>query len=101
MSGGNVQPAIDAAEHLSTLNGEGVEAKRVGNYVWGGFTDKWKRQPSLFIDESYDYVEFTNADSNGNYRTITFKSGGAGGTVVRTITLVFDANNNITTVTRS
>lgn len=36
--GGNVQPSIDAAEHLSTTQGESVNAKRVVPYYWNGAT---------------------------------------------------------------
>jgi hypothetical protein len=48
-----------------------------------------------------DYFIQSNADANGNYQTIVYKSGGASGVTVRTITLTFDANNYIVTYTES
>ena len=48
-----------------------------------------------------DYFIQSNADGNGNYQTIVYKTGGAAGTTVKTITLTFDANNYIVTVVES
>lgn len=98
---GNLQPSIDAAEHASVAQGEGVEAKRVVEYGWGGLADKWKRRPLPLIDEPYDYVGFANADANGNYQTLTFKIGGSGGSAVRTLALTYDGNSNVTSIARS
>ena len=53
------------------------------------------------INVAYDYVGFSNADGNGNYQTIVYKSGGSGGTTVRTLTLTYDASSNVTSITRS
>lgn len=48
MRGGNQQPGIDAAEHISKEDGENIDAKRVGVYVWNGAA--WERQSSLGIN---------------------------------------------------
>lgn len=53
------------------------------------------------IDKAYDYVGMSNPDGNGNYQTIVFKSGGSGGTTMRTLTLSYDANSNVTSITRT
>lgn len=44
-----------------------------------------------------DYFIQSNADGAGNYQTIVYKTGGAAGTTVKTITLTFDANDYIVT----
>ena len=48
-----------------------------------------------------DYLGFTNADGNGNYQTLTFKSGGSGGSTPATLALTFDASNKITSITKT
>lgn len=53
------------------------------------------------VDVPYDYVGMSNADGNGNYQTVVYKTGGSGGTTVRTLTYTFDASNNVTSITRS
>jgi len=99
---GNQQPSIDAAEHIGTnATGDNIEGKRAANYSWGGTADKWKRHPLPLIDEPYDYVGFSSDDGNGNYQTMTFKSGGSSGTTVRTLALTYDGNSNVTSISRS
>lgn len=60
-----------------------------------------KQAPIPLVDVPFDYVGFTNDDGNGNYQTISFNTGGSGGTLVRTLDLTYDANNNVTSITRS
>lgn len=64
-------------------------------------TNTLKRAPAPLLDKSYDYIGFTNADANGNYQTITFKSGGSSGIAVRTLNLTYDGNSNVTSIERS
>jgi hypothetical protein len=98
--GGNTVPRITKAEHIGPADtGDNIEAKRVAPYQWNGST--WQRVATSLIDSPYDYVGFTNADSNGNYQTLTFKSGGSGGTTARTLSLTFDGSNNVTSITRT
>jgi hypothetical protein len=100
-------PSIDQSEHISPAKtGDNIEAKKVAGYVWNpaaGVAGEWERQPagSALVPSSYDYIGFTNPDANGNYQTITYKSGGSGGTTTNTLSLVFDGANNITSVTRT
>lgn len=56
---------------------------------------------TALIDKVYDHIAFSNPDANGNYQTMTFKTGGSGGTTVRTLTLAYDASDNVTAITRS
>jgi hypothetical protein len=44
-----------------------------------------------------DYLAQSNPDGNGNYQTITYKTGGASGVTVKTITLTFDGSGNVLT----
>lgn len=48
----------------------------------------------------HDYIENTYDDSN-NLLTATFKTGGAGGVVVATLTMTYDGSNNLLTVTKT
>lgn len=93
---GQTQPSIDLEEHRSL---GGVNAKAVVPYAYSGGT--LTPTPTPLVDLAYDYVGFTNADGNGNYQTITFKTGGSAGTTVRTLSVTYDANSLITSVTRS
>ena len=49
------------------------------------------------IPADYDYVVITY-DANQNPLTMTFKTGGAGGTTVMVKTFTYDANQNLETV---
>ena len=51
--------------------------------------------PGLAIP-THDYFEITSEDANHNPLTVIYKSGG---TLVATITLTWDANNNVTSGT--
>lgn len=55
----------------------------------------------LLSNVTYDYVAMSNADGNGNYQTIVYKSGGSGGTTKATLTITYDGNSNITSITRT
>ena len=88
-------------EHIApTKTGDNIAAKKVAQYGFGSDSN-WARNPLPLVDTPYDYVAFTDADGNGNYQTITFKSGGSGGTTQRTLSLTFDSSNNATTIARS
>ncbi len=52
------------------------------------------------VPKNYDYLSLSNYDSNGNPGTIIFKTGGAGGTIVATLTLVW-SGSSLTSVARS
>lgn len=46
----------------------------------------------------YDYINCTY--TSGNLTGVVYKSGGSGGTTVSTLTLTYDVNNNLTSVTK-
>lgn len=52
----------------------------------------------------YDYLELTYVTSGngiGEIETVTYKTGGAAGTVVATLTLTYDGSNSLSSITRS
>lgn len=101
VNGGNVIPRITEAEHIGPADtGDNIDAKRVANYGFGSNL-AWGRQPLPLVDVPYDSTVFSNPDANGNYQTINFKVGGSGGVTVRTLNLVFDSSNNVTSIERT
>jgi len=56
------------------------------------------------VPETFDYLEFTYVAAGngaGEIETVTYKTGGAAGTTVATLTLAYDGSNNLSSVTRS
>jgi hypothetical protein len=101
--GGNVTPRIDNAEHIGPNDtGDNIEAKRVANYVWDG--SSWSRmsQPGgLVAGTDYNYLDVQQ--TSATVETFVFKTGGAGGTTVRTVVVTYtsSAKSDIDTVTWS
>lgn len=87
-------PNLNRDEHLES----NVTGKRVFPYGLG--TSIYEAMPAPLIDTAWDYLGFTNPDGNGNYQTWVFRNGGSGGTTVRTLDVTWDANNNVTSITR-
>lgn len=48
---------------------------------------------------SYDYLQ--NSYTSGNLTQVVYKSGGASGTTVATLTLSYDGSGNLTSVTKT
>lgn len=48
-----------------------------------------------------DYFIQSNADANGNYQTVTYKRGGAGGAIVRVVTITYDVDGNAVSVSEA
>jgi hypothetical protein len=55
---------------------------------------------SGLVTAPFDYIALSNYDVNNNPGTITYKSGGAGGTTVATLTLAY-SGANLTSVTKT
>lgn len=53
----------------------------------------------VLVPAQFDYVALSPTGTNPT--TIVYKTGGASGTVVATLTLTYDANNNVQTVART
>lgn len=59
---------------------------------------------SSFVPFAYDYIALTYVAAGngaGEIETATYKTGGASGTTVATLTLTYDSNNNIASVART
>ena len=57
-----------------------------------------------FISEPYDYTELTYVTSGngvGEIETVTYKSGGSGGSTVGVLTLAYNASDQLVSITRS
>ena len=54
---------------------------------------------------SYDYIALTyfgaGDDGEGEIETVVYKTGGAGGTTVATLTLAYNASNEISSITKT
>jgi len=53
------------------------------------------------VVEAHDYIAVTATNVQGKPTTIEFKTGGAGGTLVATLTITYDANGRFSTVTKT
>lgn len=60
------------------------------------------RLPGGLVPETFDYQALTYVAAGngaGEVETVTYRTGGAAGTIVATVTLTYDANDNVATVT--
>jgi hypothetical protein len=56
------------------------------------------------IPDDYDYMALTYVaagDGVGKIQTVTYKTGGSGGTTVAVLTLTYNSDDKVATVTRS
>lgn len=53
------------------------------------------------VTAAYDYVAVTSSDASGNPLVVQYKSGGASGTLVATLTMTYDASSNLLSVTKT
>lgn len=56
------------------------------------------------VPAAYDYIALTYVPSGngaGQIQTATYKTGGSSGTTVATLTLTYDASNNVSTITKT
>lgn len=62
------------------------------------------RLAGALVPEAFNYIELTYVaagNGEGEIETATYKTGGAAGTTVATLTLAYDANNRLTSVTKA
>lgn len=97
MSGNKNVATPDQSEHIGDdTTGDNIQAKRTANYNWDG--TNWNRSLSRLFTIAYDELDWSNPDANGNYQTITSKLA----TVTKqSLTLTYDASNNITSIKRN
>uniref|UniRef100_A0A6M3JWZ6 Uncharacterized protein n=1 Tax=viral metagenome TaxID=1070528 RepID=A0A6M3JWZ6_9ZZZZ len=51
------------------------------------------------VPSGYDYVGLTT--TGGNLTKVEFKTGGSAGTIISTLTLSYDVDNNLASVTKT
>lgn len=56
-------------------------------------------EANKLVPEEYDYIELGYTGTV--LSTVTYKTGGSGGTTVALVTLTYDSNGNLETVTRT
>lgn len=56
---------------------------------------------SALVTEQHDFIEMTYVGLTTDIDTVTYKLGGAGGTTVATLTMGYDGNNRLATITKS
>lgn len=101
----------NAVTELTTLNGvDFAQEATLGNVanslvnIDSEITAVNSKLAASLVPEPFDYqsISYVLAGNGaGEISTVVYKSGGAGGTTVATVTLTYDANNRVSTVTRS
>lgn len=67
------------------------------NIATGRYSAK-QIESGLSVPE-HDFIGLTN-DANGNPTSVVYRAGGASGQIVSTVSLTYDANGFLTSVTR-
>lgn len=65
---------------------------------------KIKQVAGSLVTDPFDYVALTYVAAGngaGEVQTVTYKNGGSGGTTVATLTLAYNASNQLISVTKS
>lgn len=91
------------ANGLNSLDYTQVIRKQAQETADGQLAQKTVNIGNL-ITEPYDYIALTYVAAGngaGEIETVTYKSGGSGGTTIATLTLTYDASNRILDITRS
>jgi len=61
-------------------------------------------QMNALVPDEYDYIALTyvaTGNGEGEVETVTYKTGGSGGTTVATLTLTYNSDNEISSVTKT
>ena len=102
----NIKPKDAVPVRLVTEDGE--RFYRAGNVYVGGGSDSAVltelRKLIGFEISAYDYIALTYVSSGngrGEIETATYKKGGVSGTTVAVLTLTYNADNEIETITRT
>lgn len=90
---------IAQQEHDKTFR-----VKKVSNYKSDGNGNLVRDIADGFQIGAYDYIALTYVPSGngvGEIETVTYKTGGASGTTLATLTLSYDGSNKLSSVTAS
>jgi hypothetical protein len=97
---------IERSEHLGYDAGKGV--KRVSIFNDGvqvnAATNETLQAVAGLVPAAYDYIALTYVAAGngiGEIETATYKTGGSSGATVATLTIAYNANNNISTITKT
>ena len=88
---------MDINQGLQTVSGLGTEAKQ------DDIITELQKLVGFEIPE-YDYIALTYVaagDGAGEIETVVYRSGGSGGTIVATLTLAYNAANEISSITKT
>jgi len=102
----NIKPKEAIPVRLVTEDGE--KFYRAGNVYVGGGSDgailTELRKLIGFEIPAYDYIALTyvsSGDGEGEIETVTYKTGGAGGTTVAVLALTYNSDDEIATIART
>lgn len=98
---GDASTIADGADVTQGAKADAVATSNTGTFSIIALIKRLLNINQQSLPYGADYFIQSNADGNGNYQTIVYKTGGSGGTTVKTITLTFDANNYIVSFTES
>lgn len=90
---------IQKLEHDATY-----DVKKVSNFIDDGDGNLVRETASSFRIGNFDYITLTYVASGngvGEIETITYKKGGASGTTLATLTITYNENNKISSITKS
>ena len=88
---------MDINQGLQTVSGLGTEAKQ------DDIITELQKLVGFEIGE-YNYIALTYVaagDGAGEIETVIYKTGGSGGTTVATLTLAYNAANEISSITKT
>lgn len=101
--------ATEAKQDVIITELQQIEADvEVGNVslasIESDISDLNSRIAGNLVPETFDFIAITYVtvgNGIGEIETVTYKTGGAGGTTVAVLTLAYDSSDRLSTVTRS
>lgn len=99
--GGGASTIADGADATQGAKADAVATSNTGTFSLIALIKRLLNNSQQNLPYGADYMVQSNADSSGNYQTITYKTGGSGGTIVKTLTLTFNSSGVVLTITES
>ena len=88
------------AAAVTTRGSKGAVAVEILDASGAQITD-FSGTPVQLVTEAYDYVAVTSYNDNGDPLVVQYRSGGASGTLVATLTITYTPAYLISTVTKT